>query len=780
MSYFTYGGAYNTINSNTLFHTKSKKQANASLSVENNSQILANLIRNAAPDSLLMSESNRATVGKVVLSLQSFDPNNESLAQNVQSIQNNIEGISAQYQDETGEQLTDEQIDNIRESVVIAQDPQSYVNSMANSNKGAVISAVGSSPDVGPLNLANTPGADLSLSKESFEIHGMINTMAMTVQYNIKSERQAKAVENFFPTISLDPTTTNITMKVHTSSVFLDAEYALDGSGDIWRNQKNIIRSLRDHTVLKSNFTDIVPVFRPGVNESSFVDKNILPPYTVKTDYNENIMTSLLVPGREINIIAISQTDRMVALGSQNSSDQISPNPRLKTLGLKVGDDVVLFQNLQYLSQSQFHYAPTGDREGYQLAYDVNTHKLDKDTVGAVSGTLPAKLQALKDKNLEVLLRIMISGQGNTDTGSIVLSPSQVVVKSVRNAETKEVLSAEDPAIKTLIDDLEASMSIVGYAIDATRTNSNIREHGLLLDDRVRNIIYGVKLHSPIGVRRPVSDTDSVTDADRIDTLTKMSFIRRTNEGVTALYDILNMLKAQPEQLDITETFNHSHIGCGQFFVRNCVRDLTIDMYKLTQSMQTSDRLNNINSVFTNFILSEMAEVYSVSELASAYAISNIGTGKPHIVGMADAFTHKFIFREGDARTLGNGFDFTIDECVDDRLTDGNKDGEVGTIFLAFGKPLSGNLNVPLWFGSTLDKMEIPRIITRTRGSAVQHELMVQPWFSHIVHTPILVRIKVLNLKKAIQERIPYAVAVVNEEGAPAATTAGTPTPVSP
>ena len=67
----------------------------------------------------------------------------------------------------------------------------------------------------------------------------------------------------------------------------------------------------------------------------------------------------------------------MVTLGMSDDTDQISANPRLKTLGLKVGNDVVLFKNLQYHQQSTFTYSPTGDREGIQLMYDVK-HSLGK------------------------------------------------------------------------------------------------------------------------------------------------------------------------------------------------------------------------------------------------------------------------------------------------------------------------------------------------------------------------------------------------------------------
>lgn len=726
-----------------------------SFTPRSNTQVIADIVKSHAHDVSLSTESAKL-LGKAFLSTESLSAvEAEDLNAITNSQKTVIDGIVADYQESTGSTLTEDQVDNLSESIIIAQNPDEYYNAGAQTEPGTVVSAIGGGVDVGVVGQ--------ELTTESFEVHGMMNTLAMTVSYNIRPEKQSKAVELFFPTITLDSTQNNYTIDVHLSTVFNSKEYDLGGKGDAYRNQKHVIKALRKHDILKSNFTDIVPVFRKTISEDSFVDSTLLPPYVVRTDFDEDVQTSLLKIGKEIKLTHISQTDRMVTLGMSDDTDQISANPRLKTLGLKVGNDVVLFKNLQYHQQSTFTYSPNGDREGIQLMYDVNTHLVNADTIGEISQALPTELKALKDKKLEALLRFDISGRGNTDLGTVTLNAAAVQVRAVRNAETKEVLSMENADVKALVAELEKT-SIVGYEVDATRTNSNLREHGLLLDDRVQRIIYGVKLHSPIAIRRPIDDKDTVSDSQRIDSLIRLSFIRRTNAGVSAIYDILNMLKSQPQQLDTAEPFNYTSVGVGQWFARTYVKDVELDVYKTCQSLTTSDRLNNVSSVMTNYILGEMTQAYCSSELAAGYELTDIGGSsfRPHVIAIADAFTSKFIFREGDARTLGDGFDFTIEECSDERLVLDEhgqaKDGEIGTIFLSFGKPRNGSLSVPLWFGNTLDKREIPRIVSRARGSKYQHETMVQPWFSHICHLPVLVRIKVTGLKRSIQERLNFQV----------------------
>lgn len=714
-------------------------------------------IATALSTQVQLGTESRDLLGALFLSTESLD---ESQVAELNEATSAIPTTATQIGEAAaseGEQLTPEEVQNIQDSLVVAVNPEAYLKSGNEEEAGTVHGVLGGEVDAAPV--------VVEASRESFEVHGMMNTLSMTVSYNVRADKQSKAAELFFPTINLDFNSNNYTIDTQLSTVFTEKEYEVTGKRDAYRNQKHIIKALRNSTILKSNFTDIIPVYRQGQNDDSFVDVSVLPVRSVVNDQGEKFQTSLLRLGEEIKLLDISQTNRMIALGMQDSTDQIAGNPRLKTIGLKVGNDTVLFENLQYHQASQFTYSPKGDREDILLTYDVNTHLLDEHTKGVKSGALPTELQALKDKGLEVLIRLTLTGRGNTDISAFEINSGSVKVTAVRDAKTKEVKDLEDAALKPLLDAVKAT-EVVGWEIDATRTNSNIREHGMILDSRVQRIIYGVRLHSPIAVRRPFDEKTDVTDAQRIDTLIQTNYIRRTNAAITALYDILGMLKAAPEKVDMTEPFAHSIVGIGQYFSKNYVRDVALDVYKTTQSMQTTDVRANASAVITNFVLAEMTQAYTSSELAAAYEIIAGGANfRPHVIAIADVFTSKFIFREGDARTLGDGFDFTIEECSDDRLVDKDKDGEVGTIFLSFGVPRNGSLSIPLWFGNCLSKREIPRIVNRARGSKYQHEVMVQPWFSHICHLPILVRIRVVGLKKAVQERIPFAVQALTKDG---------------
>lgn len=739
-----------------MFKVKTKKQTK--------SQLVFNAVKNHSD--LLKMNGDNSSLKTLIMSFESLDETVRDQAikevqEDTSNINNTVTTIGTEL-DAAEQPLSEQEVDNLNQSIVAAQSPSTYMEATDQRDAGTVVSSIGGEPDV----------ERVDVSTEAFEHHNMVNTLAMTAAYNIRPEKQSAAAELFFPTVSLDVQQRNYTIDAHLLTVQANLEYNINGKVPAYRAQKHIIKGLRDAGILKSGFTDIIPVFRQGVNEDSFVDTSLFPAAEVITDYGDKIETALLTVGKKVNVLALSQTDRQLATGGQDLTDQIAANPKLKSLGVTIGGKAVKFDNLGYHADSQWTYAPTGDSEKIQLSFSSSTNLLTGDTKDITGADIGA-LAALKSNNAEVLLTLAVTGTGNTDYGEFTVSAVDVSVAKVRNVETKEDIDLESTEGQAVLAAIEAAeIKIVGWELDATRTNSNVREHGLVLDDRVQRIIYGVKLHSPISVLRSIRDTSvEITESQAIDELIKTTYIRRTNAAITSIYEILDVLKSMPENLDNTEPFSFTNIGVGQFFVKTYVRDIAVDVYATVQSMQTSDRLCNVSSVLTNLMQTEITKAYCNSEMAAALEITDIGSNgfKPHVIAIADCFTRPYICKDGDARTLGDAFDFTIESCSDNRLVSSfdettgsvitNQDGEIGTIFMSFGEPKNGaKLSVPLWFGNCLDKREIPLALQRSRGSRNVKEIMVQPWFSHICHLPILVRITVKNLKKAVEERVPFAI----------------------
>ena len=130
--------------------------------------MIADIVKSHAHDISLSTESAKL-VGKAFLSIESLSASEtEDLGAITNSQKTVIDGIVADYQETTGSTLTEDQVDNLSESIVIAQNPDEYYNAGAQTEPGTVVSAIGGGVDVGVVGQ--------ELATESFEVHGMMNT----------------------------------------------------------------------------------------------------------------------------------------------------------------------------------------------------------------------------------------------------------------------------------------------------------------------------------------------------------------------------------------------------------------------------------------------------------------------------------------------------------------------------------------------------------------------------------------------------------------------------
>ena len=180
-------------------------------------------------NSIRLSTEAAQILSQAFLSTESLSAQQQSeLTEAVSGIPEATTTLAEGLRQDENIELTPAEVANIQESMIIASNPEAYLKSAAERPEGVVVPVIGGEPEVSPVNL--------DLSKESFEVHGMMNTLAMTVSYNVKAEKQSKAAELFFPTISLDSTQNNYTIDVALSTVFTSKEYDLTGNGDVWRN----------------------------------------------------------------------------------------------------------------------------------------------------------------------------------------------------------------------------------------------------------------------------------------------------------------------------------------------------------------------------------------------------------------------------------------------------------------------------------------------------------------------------------------------------------------
>lgn len=612
-----------------------------------------------------------------------------------------------------------------------------------------------------------------NLQTEAFEPQKNMTTMQVNLSYNlygVNNLMQSRAAELFLPIINMGATDEAYIINLNLLTVYRDQMQTVQPNP--WAKDRSLLHSLRDSSILRAGYTDLIPIVRKGKTDDHFVDETILP--TIDYNFNgETLKTSYLKIGRTVNLLQLIERDGALAQGQANVTRtyQIGPNPRLGGILMQISDDdAVRFDKIGTHVSSGFTTSNNANQNqgDVTIGYSVNTHVLNADTVSAKNGQFPTALDVLKTQKLEVSLHVGISGTGNTVRGDFTLSSPEVTIKRIVKTDTQEEVDLAS-ATANPIKDLVKEFKVIGWYPEMQLSNMNNAEHGLVLDSNVQKLTYGVKLNSPISIRRPTHDMhtnapSNVEDWRAItENLINVASYVRSNQAIDTIYNVLEQLKQMPKGIDVTEPYSHTVFGAGQYYVDVVHRDLELDVFDKLQSLDTKDKTENVNALISQLMTVVAADMYARSGMAAIYEITGIARGeaRPHVIAIADPFTHKFVFRDADTRTLGNGFDFTIAECSDRRLTKDDKTnadntGNFGTIFMSFGKPKQGELSVPLYFGNTLRKHEVIRSVQRSIANTTVIYDIMQPFSNPVVHTPILARIRIRNLAKALEEKTPF------------------------
>jgi uncharacterized protein (DUF1330 family) len=332
-------------------------------------------------------------------------------------------------------------------------------------------------------------------------------------------------------------------------------------------------------------------------------------------------------------------------------------------------------------------------------------------------------------------------GSINQQQGDTSISANPVELHKVFDEAGVEIPSATGPG--AAVAALFTGAVVVGFDLDAYRTNSNRRNRGQLVDSREMNYLYTVPLLSPITALRPVTSSDS-NDAAQINTLVTTTRIRTSNAAVTALFEA----KAQLRDMVSPSNSAADHIsvyGAASQLVIPAYAEYALDVSTMLDSLTSSQRTEDVVALILNKLRDMAYRLYRDSNYqAAADAMTGGAASKPVVIIGTDPVLYRYLTQTGDTRTLGDGFDFKIVTTTDTRMA--NK------IIFSFGSNASFTDGVPnaLHFGNMAWKPELTFVMPSTRNGANPMELTVQPSFLHINNLPIMGFLEVQNIEDII------------------------------
>lgn len=577
---------------------------------------------------------------------------------------------------------------------------------------------------------------------EAYDERENRNAVIYSIAYNMQSARQDEFGETFYPTLVLTPDNVGFGVTVNLMMVYDAIERKITGTFEDYK-KRNIIRAVVDATVLKKEQTKIVPVARAQAADK-FVDPGVVAPYAINLE-GESITTAPLKIGTKVDLLALSQTDVLLAAGAMDMTDSVDPYINLQnvyvsfTAGL---DTDVLKFNVTNLPLSNFTWSTQDNYRVMTLNFHTNSVLINKNTKQA-DGSPLAALAGIVAGDLIVRLELALTGRVNIETGETSVFANIIGTHQVTdNAGTLLDMTAVPAAPQVLI--LNAG-KIEGYDLQAYRTNENRRQRGQLIDVTRYTQLYNVPLRSPITTIHPIN-VDGSVDASDVQALITTTRIRTSNEAVTSLINTASLLSEYVDSRDVIGV-GPDVLGVGRFFVRPTYFTEAVDVSTQIDSLKSHERAADLQAVLVNKIRDYAFRMYRDSEYKAAADALNGGISQtPVVIIGTDPVIARYLHVTGELRTLGGEFDVRIVSTLDSRVA--------GKIFITFGI-FDENRNVapnPLNFGNMVWAPELVLTANISRGGSISKETVVQPRYLFVTHMPILTVLTVSNIPDVLNK----------------------------
>lgn len=584
------------------------------------------------------------------------------------------------------------------------------------------------------------------LSREAFDGMQTHNALYFSVAYNLLASRQDEFGEAFFPTIVIDPLQSGLVVE-NTFAVLMNPNITRSARNDKAKyNKVNIVKIMYDNSVLTLDKNKCIPVYK---NDGSLDDLFLKDFKSVNKETGEDIVTAPLKVGEKISMLGISQTESMLAKGEMDNTDALDRSIQLRRVyytinGKKSGDqDAVetFFFDASAFAYNNFVAAPQGHGKDMVLNFSTAALEINVDTIKTANGTASEIFTALNQPGIKIKVEVRLSGSANTEYGDVEIYGNTMNIVEVRNA-TGDILPSDDQIV-TNVKKFLAKLEIVGYTLDAYRTNSNLRTMGHLITiDRYKQE-YQIKLRSGMNMMAPINnETGRDNDIDYLNTQIQTTQLRTSADAVLTLTRYAEFLRNSISS-GVAKDLETS--GIGRFSVHPYYKNISLNLSDYVDSLKSVDRLEDIRSAILNKINDEVVQMDINSNYGAAHRVANnnIPTVKTIIIGTDPRIKHYLAGKE-DRIKLSSEVEAIVVSTYNYDIA--------GKIFVTYGVFNNERNTVvnPLNFGNLVWAPTIATDVIRTVSNSTRRDLMTMPRYSHIVNLPILLEFNVSDIENVI------------------------------
>lgn len=567
------------------------------------------------------------------------------------------------------------------------------------------------------------------IAQESFDGQQLNNAIYFSIAYNIAAATQDEFGETLYPTITVSPVESGISVSVEYVAI-MGKEVLRDTKGtpvvDV-ENRIPVIKAMYDHSVFGVDTSAIIPVFRTS-NKDNFVEEC---KYVDDTTSNVAIETAPLKFGKAIDILGISQTDEQLAKGVMDNTDAVDRAVNISKLYFTLGDA----GNLEYFSYDvsniasrRFYAPPQGHYKLLKCSFKATGAAINTSNTKKVNGAASTVLQGL-EQNHNIMLQFNVTGELNVESGVVDLNAFEIRLEGVRDA-SGNLLADTDPkytAIKTAIE----KAKLVGYVLEARRTNTNVRTRGVIVSNEIYSYLYNVPFRSGVTcVKSLVNYSGTENDANRVAAQSQTTGFIISNIAVSTLVNHVESLRAAKDNGSLAHL---EFEGIGAKFTDPYFREESIDLADVVDSRESNKRDDDVRSNLLQRINNIAMDMIIKSKYGPSFKVlkGNAG-GKITIVIATDPNIARLIVRDGVSEfEYGDRFKFKVVSTYNNLMT--------GRIIIV-PTVLDANKNTspdPMNFGFCAYTPTIVYEVSKTTNGAVAGELNTIPRFLHVTNLAI-------------------------------------------
>lgn len=594
---------------------------------------------------------------------------------------------------------------------------------------------------------------------EAYDDSNFKDAVGYSVVWNIVAARQSNAVENIWPTLTLEPQRSHIEAIVQFQVFHQEVRHKSTGD-KVDFGRILMLETIVNGELLDDNIIKCVPVYEDTVSDKHFIDPTVIAHREVTVD-GETVTTGPLLVGVEHGLLGLSQAAIGGLTGELNSASQLAPMPRMENLYVRItnknGKASVIRIDATVLSRGSF----VGNQEGNIRDTSLNMNApglgLDAKTVDVTGAPAEAldflRTPAFQNHRLEYQLKVY--GDCNLETGNTEIQPANGRIAAVKIRQAFGHFSAEkDTVVAKELTDAIAKIELIAFDIDASRTNIDRRQRGPLTNVTAEFEKYYVRLGSPISTIFPATEAQS-----NVDLIAPMTATRIKNDfyGIKALFRYSEVLSGLAISADAT--LPRAPIkAIGRHIMTPYYKHYVISAVDILDSNRSKNKLEDLQHAILNYMRDAIIRGMRDSKLELALQVQTGSADSKHTLAMiTNQILGKYLFQLGDTRILGSlPYPVVADTHASELL--GTYGSDEHELFIV--PTLPGTQANPLSFGHHLWKPELASTLQVTRDNSTNREIVVQPCNEWHMFCPWILRFTIKDLTHAMTAKTPLAVLI--------------------